>query len=103
MPLKSYVLVMKRVLGNLTPVEGIGNVPITVQLKDGKMAEMVLCKERKSQLMKARFQICKSRITMTRVQRTFYKSFPQIKASKPVKFSSEMKFRHLFILSKGEF
>ena len=28
--------------GNLTPVEGIGDVPITVQLKDGKMAEMVL-------------------------------------------------------------
>jgi hypothetical protein len=28
--------------GNLTPVEGIGNVQITVQLKDGKMAEMVL-------------------------------------------------------------
>jgi hypothetical protein len=28
--------------GNLSPVEGIGDVPITVQLKDGKMAEMVL-------------------------------------------------------------
>ena len=28
--------------GNLTAVEGIGDVPITVQLKDGKMAELTL-------------------------------------------------------------
>ena len=28
--------------GNLTPVEGIGDMPIKVQLKDGKMAEMIL-------------------------------------------------------------
>ena len=28
--------------GNLTPVKGIGDLPIQVQLKDGKMAEMVI-------------------------------------------------------------